>query len=367
MTNKDLQQVVTPTVPSVFDNIEKIELFAQRLSTMKTAIPKFLRNNPGDCFAIATQAFQWRISPLLLAQDAYQVVEGAMLAFGGKVHNAVIIQNAPIIGRPKYEFFGPWEKILGKIVKKRSDKGKEYSAPGWKDADETGLGVKVVVHIVGEKEPRELEVLLSSCYPRNSTLWANDPQQQLTYAAIRKVARRYFPDVLGGAVFVDEFPAPEEIDITDRATAKTVDELLDGEKEPEKTKEDNDELERIFEERVSNYLESIKAAKNMQQMQTIGNQLAQASPRIQDKVRPAYIAKIRELKPKPKDETKVNQDTGEIHFTLADILKKIDTAETSDALDEACDLLRSIPEKDHKAAVAAAQKKRGILEPDQKN
>ena len=54
---------------------------------------------------------------------------------------------------------------------------------------------------------------MTQCYPRFSTQWATDPQQQISYAALKKFARRYCPDVILGVYTPDEFepvdPPPE--------------------------------------------------------------------------------------------------------------------------------------------------------------
>ena len=70
---------------------------------------------------------------------------------------------------------------------------------------------------------RSITVMMSQCYPRFSTQWATDPQQQITYVAVRKLARRYAPGAILGVYTPEELEESQpqrEIDITPRAELK---------------------------------------------------------------------------------------------------------------------------------------------------
>ncbi|MNN40807.1 RecT family protein [compost metagenome] len=56
-----------------------------------------------------------------------------------------------------------------------------------------------------------MTLLLQQARTRNSTLWADDPKQQLAYLGVKRWARLYTPDVILGVYSVDEL---EEIDVT---------------------------------------------------------------------------------------------------------------------------------------------------------
>ena len=361
---KELQAATTTALQpqaDVFANFEMIERVATTLARAKTAIPPFLRNNIGDCTAVVAQAMQWQISPFFLAQETYQVNQNAMLAYGAKVFNAVVTKNAPIVGRPRYEMIGDWSRVQGKVVKKRSQHGKEYVAPGWNPEDEIGLGVDVIVHLKGETEPLRERVLLSSCHPRNSTLWANDPAQQIKYAAIRKIARIHFTDVLAGAVFVDEFEAPAERDITDQA--ETVQDLVNGQAAQEKGQPSE-------EEQIRDFLHDIDNAKNLNRLRTIGNQIKDAPTAVQDAIRAGYQYKMAELKPKPKQTEETPSDaaveaadpeTGEIpaetkepddgpdngikDVSASQVQKIIETAPDRETLDDCEDMIKDMDKR----------------------
>lgn len=131
----------------------------------------------------------------------------------------MITTCAPVLDRLHYEWYGAWEKVIGKFTIKTGDKG-EYRVPGWVLADEEGLGVKVWATFRGEDEPRVLELLLAQARTRNSTLWADDPRQQLAYLATKRWSRLYCPDVILGVYSPDELEETAPI-IRDVSPAKT--------------------------------------------------------------------------------------------------------------------------------------------------
>lgn len=181
--------------------MQSLESFAVLMASGRSTVPKHLQGNKGDCMAVAMQATQWRMNPFTVAQKTH-LVHGT-LGYEAQLVSAVITTLAPIAHRPKYEFLGDWAKILGRVKELKGDNGKYYAAD-WLASDETGLGVKVSCTLKGEDEPRELMLMMTQCFPRFSTLWATDPQQQICYAAIKKWARRFTPDVILGVYTPDE-------------------------------------------------------------------------------------------------------------------------------------------------------------------
>lgn len=190
------------------DTMTRIQQFAKIMSQGHVAVPEHLRNKPADCMAIAMQAAQWGMDPFKLAQKTFVI--GGKLGYEAQMVNSLIARSGVLKRRFDYDFFGDWDKIIGKFEIKTSQKGNEYAAPGWAIKDEEGIGIKVIGHLKGEAEPRTIEVLLKQCRPRNSTLWATDPQQQIIYAATQKWARRYVPDVVLG-IYTEADPYEEPV------------------------------------------------------------------------------------------------------------------------------------------------------------
>jgi len=209
------------------DNLfDKVQRWGQMMAGSKSMVPRHLQGNPSDCSAVVMQALRWGIDPYACAQKTH-VISGT-LGYEAQLVNAILLANAPIEGRPKYEKIGDWTKIIGKFkwLESKKTPGQKYQVPDWKTEDEKGLGVKLSIKMKGE-EVQPFELLLSQATVRNSTLWASDPFQQLCYLAIKRWARLHCPDVIMGVYTPDEleevqsFTGPDNAkDVTPVAESK---------------------------------------------------------------------------------------------------------------------------------------------------
>lgn len=202
---------------ALFDRLERM---ANMMASGKTTLPAHFRNSPGDCFAIVLQATQWNMNPLAVAQKTHLI--NGTLGYEAQLVAAVINSSGVVKDRFRFEWFGDWDKIVGKFkevtsTKKLDEHGnpKKYIVPAWEQKDEHGLGVTVSATIKGESEPRVLKLLMTQARTRNSTLWTEDPKQQLAYLAQKRWARLYAPDVILGVYSTDEIEAPTEIHMGD--------------------------------------------------------------------------------------------------------------------------------------------------------
>lgn len=182
---------------------------AELMSRAAGVVPRHLIGNIGGCLAVACQAKAWRMNPFMVALASSQVHE--KLLYEGKLVHAAIESSGILAGPLTYESVGDWGKVRGKFriaesQKKTDDNGKpaKYAVPAWADKDEEGLAVIVRGTLRGEAEPRARRTFLAACYPRNSTLWATDPEQQIRYRAARDWARAHAPGVMLGVVTPDE-------------------------------------------------------------------------------------------------------------------------------------------------------------------
>lgn len=180
---------------------------AKLMASAKVTIPAHLRNSEGDCMAVIMQAAQWKMNPFAVAQKTH-LSQSGQLGYEAQLINAVVVSCGAITGQPEFEFIGKWEKILGKVKEMKSDKGGKYYVTDYDKSAEEGLGVICTARLRGESEPRQITIMLTQCYPRFSTQWATDPQQQITYVAVRKFARRYAPGAILGVYEVDELDTP---------------------------------------------------------------------------------------------------------------------------------------------------------------
>jgi hypothetical protein len=195
------------------DSLDKMMRLAEVMALGRATLPKHFNGNSADCLAVVMQSMQWRMNPFAVAQKTHLV--NGVLGYEAQLVNAVITTCAPVMDRLHYEWFGSWEKVIGKFTIKNGDKG-EYRVPGWKLTDEEGLGVKVWATFRGEDEPRVLELLLAQARTRNNTLWADDPRQQLAYLATKRWSRLCCPDVILGVYSPDELEesAPRVRDVS---------------------------------------------------------------------------------------------------------------------------------------------------------
>ncbi|ELC7279620.1 recombinase RecT [Aeromonas veronii] len=192
------------------DFMASIDKMAAMMASGKATVPQHLRGNQADCFAICLQAVQWGMNPFPVAQKTHLV--NGTLGYEAQLVNAVVVNSGVIKGRFDYEFFGPWERVIGKFKEVQSKdpdkKGAVYRVPDWNFADEKGCGVKVIAALANG-QVREVELLLQQARTRNSTLWADDPKQQLAYLGVKRWARLYTPDVILGVYSVDELEERE--------------------------------------------------------------------------------------------------------------------------------------------------------------
>ncbi|MFP1767301.1 RecT family recombinase [Lonsdalea quercina] len=224
--------------------LQKLQAFAEVMAKGKATVPAHLAGNTADCLAVALQAVQWGMHPFAVAQKTH-VINGN-LGYEAQLVNAVINSMAPTKDRVHYEWFGPWENVIGKFVEKTSQKGNKYIAPNWTMADEKGCGVRVWATMKGEDEPRVLELLLSQAQVRNSTLWGSDPKQQLAYLGVKRWARLYCPDVILGVYTPDEFEQKPRVerDITPARSRADLNNLINSKQEPAEGKSGDEPVQK---------------------------------------------------------------------------------------------------------------------------
>ena len=150
--------------------------FSKLMSQARHSVPAYLKQNPGDCLAIVTQALRWKLEPFWVAQNSYVAKAEGLIAYNSAVHSAIILSSGLLKERPRYFFTGEGEDRVCTVS--ATFKG-EMTA------------------LTYETPP------LKTC-KKNSPLWLSDPDQQLGYFAIRNWGRRHCPEVLGGVYDRDE-------------------------------------------------------------------------------------------------------------------------------------------------------------------
>jgi hypothetical protein len=307
--------------------LERVEKFAGLMAQGRSTIPDHLRGSEADCMAVVMQAAQWKMNPFAVAQKTHLV--SGTLGYEAQLVNAVINSMAPTKDRLHYDWFGPWENVVGKFETRTSQKGRDYIAPNWTLDDEKDCGVKVWATLKGEDEPRELKLLLSQAQVRNSTLWASDPKQQLAYLAVKRWSRLYCPDVIMGVYTPDELedlpPQPSEVDIT--PPAEDLNSALRGEVV---------DAEIVTAEEM---IVAINAANNGPALKAAIADVELLSDDEKEKVRAAYQAKVESVK---------SSQAKESHINYAEVADQIQKAQNMDDLDLARSLIGEVANEVHR-------------------
>lgn len=188
-------------------SMDSMYRMAEVMAKGKSTIPDHLKGNVGDCMGIVMQAIQWRMNPFAVAQKTHTV--NGILGYEAQLVNAVIQSSGVTEDRFNYEWYGPWENIIGKtkvvqVAAKDGKKAYEFRVPDYSMSAEKGIGIRVWATLKGEVEPRIMDLLLEQASVRNSPLWATDPKQQLAYLAVKRWTRLYAPDVILGVYTRDE-------------------------------------------------------------------------------------------------------------------------------------------------------------------
>lgn len=175
--------------------------FSRMMAVAGTAVPKYLRNNPGACLAVTFQAVEWRMSPFAVANKSYEVND--RVAYESQLLHALIERRAPISERLNCSYDGEGPTRSCKVIGKFTDgTEREYQSPAFKD-------IRV----------------------KNSPLWVADPDQQLWYYSSRAWCRKWCPDVLLGVYAREELIEHPEIGREEEpGTPKLIDRLAGAEK-----------------------------------------------------------------------------------------------------------------------------------------
>jgi len=249
------------------------------------------------------------MNPYAVAQKTHLI--NGVLGYEAQLVNAVITSMAPTKDRLHYDWFGPWENVIGKFVEKTSQKGNKYIAPNWTMADEKGCGVRVWATLKGEDEPRILELLLSQAQVRNSTLWGSDPKQQLAYLGVKRWARLYCPDVILGVYTPDEFEPTQraERDVTPARSRAELNNLINSkpnvQQEPRQEREVNpaatSEQTRTPDQLLADFTEAASGAESLTSLDKFYKYAAKVlagTPADLDKATDVYLLRKAELEEK---------------------------------------------------------------------
>lgn len=323
------------------DNLNAMIRVADLMAKSRNMVGKHLRDNPGGCLAVTMQAMRWNMDPFALAVKTYTVSPDAPVAYEGQAIIAAL-NNSPLLAtRLNFEWFGDWTRIVGKFKEvvsktKKDDEGnpKKYIVPDWNIADEQGLGVRVWATLVGEKEPRKMELLMTQVRTRNSGLWTEDPKQQIGYLSGRRWGRLHAPDVIMGVHTPEELAEPGERFMG-----------MAEEVPPPPPPAPTEWPAELFAERLPEWRKAI-AAKRASADSVV------AKAKTKYPLSAEQEAAIRQ--PDATDVTAKPVDAdGVVTMTYAEVAEKLNGAKTADDLDTAASLITAVADKGQQGELSA--------------
>jgi hypothetical protein len=167
-----------PATTLVPKTMEQAMQLAEMMASAKM-LPVHLRGDIGTCFMVIEQAMRWEMSPFAVAACTSNI--GGKLMFEGKLVAAAAVSSGSVIGEFDYEFrkgsrFPDTLEVTCSAMRASDGKVKEIVL-AWKDAKTT------------------------------NQFWTKQPEQQLSYAAVRVWCRMWSPGAMLGVYAPEEFDA----------------------------------------------------------------------------------------------------------------------------------------------------------------
>jgi hypothetical protein len=344
--------------------LDALEHVAEIMATATDTIPPQYRGKKGNCFMVAMNSARWRLDPFEVAGKTHFI--NGNIGYEAQLVTAILNTSGALTGNVNVEWFGPWEKIIGRFVEKESRTKKnehgeatKYRTPAWSIDDEEGLGVRVFATLRGETKPRELEIAMKQARVRNSTLWADDPKQQIAYLAQKRWGRLHAPQVMLGYRTPDELHGRDDEGERDMGRVDEVaPAVLPAANRTESVKQ---RLRRAAPARatapnIEAVLAAIDAATNAEQLAAAGEQAsALANDADKARAREAYAAKLQASRTASKPATApaaatepADPATGEVVMTFAEVMDLLENAKDSDELSLAADHIRYVEHAEYR-------------------
>ncbi|WP_434110450.1 recombinase RecT [Paraburkholderia caffeinilytica] len=334
------------------DTLGYVERFAMLMSTAGITVPEPYRNNPGNCAAVTLQALTWNMNPFAVAAKTHFV--NNQIGYEAQLVIAAVNTSGLLADRINWEWFGPWEKIVGQFAERESKTKKNehgepvrYRVPAWNIEDEDRLGVRCFATLRGERGPRVLTILMKQARVRNSTLWADDPKQQIAYLSGKRWSRLHASEVVFGVRTPDEL---EVIDggVHDMGIAEEV--RPDPPRESSRTNSVKQRMSRNAPPHetvptLDEVLKRIAEARSAGEL-TAAGELAMKLRTGQEKeiARTAYSDRLAAARAASQAGRKVT-DAEPIAMTFAQVMDGLEKADATGLLDVAANLIRSVPDE----------------------
>lgn len=217
--------------------MQAVNNLACMLADNSGMVPTHFSGKPGDLMGVIMQAGRWGMDPIAVAQSTF-VLQGK-IGYEAKLMQAVAKANGGIDFDPEY--YGDWSRIQGNIKKqkkqlqgKNGPYTKDVDSQGWTHEEEKAVGIRLS-GAFPDGRTKVIDIPLCTCYPRNSTNWIFDPQQQIYYTAVKRWVRRFAPHLGLGIQDYDDIAArngdaqEREINPTRKASSQQVKKAVEPE------------------------------------------------------------------------------------------------------------------------------------------
>jgi len=146
-------------------------------------LPDHLKNKPGNCIRVISQAAQWGMDFFGVA-DCTSIIHGKVM-YEGKLISAVINARGNLKSRLRYDFEGEGNKRV----------------------------LTVSGTIKGEDEARTIKLTYDeACEVNKNGQMKKQPEQQMCYIGARIWARRHMPELMMGVYTPDEYDEDAQTD-----------------------------------------------------------------------------------------------------------------------------------------------------------
>jgi hypothetical protein len=305
------------------DQLDKVMRLAEVMASGRVTVPKHLQGNVGDCAAIIGQAMRWGMDHNAVGQKTH-VVNGA-LGYEAQLVVAVLNSSPLLATRIDYRWSEGWDGTKGK---------EDHSAAHWCEVSAT---------LRGETSPRVLRISMAQVGGvRNSPNWATDARQQLAYLGAKRWGRLHAPDVLLGVYTPDELQFGRE---DDPLTAGAPPAPPPPPPLPGYAKADFDKNLPAWTKLVESGKKSASELLTMLSTKAVFSEEQKASILRLKKAEAAPA-------PAPAD------DPAAPSFTYAQVADALTNAKTTDALDEAADMIGGVADEGQRAELRGIYDKR---------
>ncbi|MGI9504877.1 MAG: recombinase RecT, partial [Geminicoccaceae bacterium] len=195
--------------------LERVQKTAEILSQAKGFVSNDLLGKTQTCFAVCVTAFETGLNPFFLAQGAFQTPEGKV-GFDTRRIQAVVEAKNLFRKEPDVEYTGPWDNLIGKFKKEKSENkgpnGREKwkTTRTWTAADAKGCKCKITYHFRDRNEPTSFEMDLAEVGTFFSTSWATEPKNQFYNLVFRRGLNQKRASALAGTPAYEDLLAQEE-------------------------------------------------------------------------------------------------------------------------------------------------------------